>query len=163
MRLRADQDVNALRVAILKAVLIRNFGMELEAPVALDPKNENPGYLLGRLFAVLEKTQHLALGNVNASIKDRYYGAASATPRTVFPLLLRMNVHHQSKAAGNSKGLAGYFAKQLAEIMDKFPSEFPATLPLQHQGTFALGYFHQMNRRKTTEVDEPAAAPQEKI
>lgn len=163
MRLRADQDVNALRVAILKAVLIRNFGMELEAPVALDPKNENPGYLLGRLFAVLEKTQHLALGNVNASIKDRYYGAASATPRTVFPLLLRMNVHHQSKAAGNSKGLAGYFAQQLAEIMDKFPSEFPATLRLQHQGTFALGYFHQMNRRKTTEVDEPAAAPQEKI
>jgi len=108
MRLRADHDVNALRVSIVKAVLINNFKMKKEAPVALDPNNDDPGYLLGRLFAVLEKTQLLALGNVNASIKDRYYGSASATPRNVFPLLLRMNVHHQSKAEGESKGLAGY-------------------------------------------------------
>lgn len=158
MRLRADHDMNGLRIALVKAVLIRNFDMKKEAPVALDPNNDDPGYLLGRLFAVLEKTQLLALGNVNASIKDRYYGSASATPRNVFPLLLRMNVHHQSKAEGESKGLAGYFAKQLSEVMDKLPSEFPATLNLQRQGTFALGYFHQMNRRKTTENDATAAA-----
>jgi len=63
-----------------------------------------------------------------------------------------------SKAEGESKGLAGYFAKQLSEVMDKLPSEFPATLNLQRQGTFALGYFHQMNRRKTTENDATAAA-----
>ena len=125
MRLRADHDVNSLRVAIVKAVLISYFNMKKEAPVALDPNNDDPGYLLGRLFAVLEKTQSLALGNVNASIKDRYYGSASATPRNVFPLLLRMNVHHQSKADGKSKGLAGYFANQLSEVMDKLPSEFP--------------------------------------
>jgi CRISPR-associated protein Csd1 len=96
MRLRADHDVNVLRAGLIKAVLIRNFAMEV--PVALDPENSDPGYLLGRLFAVLEKTQALAQGNVNASIKDRYYGAASATPRTVFPLLLRLNAHHQNKA-----------------------------------------------------------------
>jgi len=161
MRLRADHDVNALRVAIVKAVLISYFNMKKEAPVALDPNNDDPGYLLGRLFAVLEKTQSLALGNVNASIKDRYYGSASATPRNVFPLLLRMNVHHQSKAEGKSKGLAGYFANQLSEVMDKLPPEFPGTLNLQRQGTFALGYFHQMNRRKTTEIDATAAAPKE--
>ena len=138
---------------MIKAVLVHNFDMRKEAPVSLDPTNKNTGYLLGRLFAVLEKTQHLALGPVNASIKDRYYGSASATPRTVFPLLLRMNVHHHSKALGNSKGLAGYFAGQLAEVMDMLPSEFPATLNLQTQGTFALGYFHQLNRRKTAEAD----------
>jgi CRISPR-associated protein Csd1 len=161
MRLRADHDVNALRVALVKALLIRNFNMKKEAPVALDPGNDDPGYLLGRLFAVLEKTQTLALGNVNASIKDRYYGSASATPRTVFPLLLRMNAHHQSKAEGNSRGLAGYFAQQLSEIMDKLPSEFPATLNLQRQGTFALGYFHQMNRRKAAEAGDAAAASKE--
>jgi CRISPR-associated protein Csd1 len=159
MRLRADHDVNALRAAILKSVLIRNF--EMEVPVSLDPKNDDPGYLLGRLFAVLEKTQTLAQGSVNASIKDRYYGAASATPRTVFPLLLRLNVHHQGKAEGKSKGLAGYFAQQLSEIMNKLPTEFPATLNLRRQGTFALGYFHQMNWRKNAEASEPATTIQE--
>ena len=159
LRLRADHDINALRAAILKSVLIRNFEMEL--PVSLDPKNDDPGYLLGRLFAVLEKTQTLAQGSVNASIKDRYYGAASATPRTVFPLLLRLNVHHQGKADGKSKGLAGYFAQQLSEIMNKLPTEFPATLNLRRQGTFALGYFHQMNWRKNAETSEPATTIQE--
>lgn len=156
MRLRADHDVNALRVAILKSVLIRNFKMEV--PVALDPKNDDPGYLLGRLFAVLEKTQTVAQGNVNASIKDRYYGAASATPRTVFPLLLRLNAHHQGKAEDKSRGLAGYFAQQLSEIMDKLPTEFPPTLNLRRQGTFALGYFHQMNRRKNADTNESTTA-----
>jgi CRISPR-associated protein Csd1 len=140
-------------------VLIRNF--EMEVPVSLDPKNDDPGYLLGRLFAVLEKTQTLAQGRVNASIKDRYYGAASATPRTVFPLLLRLNVHHQGKAEGKSKGLAGYFGQQLSEIMNKLPTEFPATLNLRRQGTFALGYFHQMNWRKNAEASEPATTIQE--
>jgi CRISPR-associated protein Csd1 len=159
MRLRADHDINALRAAILKSVLIRNF--EMEVPLSLDPKNDDPGYLLGRLFAVLEKTQTLAQGRVNASIKDRYYGAASATPRTVFPLLLRLNVHHQGKAEGKSKGLAGYFAQQLSEIMNKLPTEFPATLNLRRQGTFALGYFHQINWRKNAETSEPATTIQE--
>lgn len=162
MRLRADHDVNALRVAILKAVLIRNFPrQEKGVPVSLDPTNDDLGYLLGRLFAVLEKTQTLAQGTVNASIKDRYYGAASATPRTVFPILLRLNVHHQNKAEDKSKGLAGYFAKQLSEVMDKLPTDFPATLSLRSQGTFALGYFHQMNRRKNVEASEPTTAPEE--
>jgi CRISPR-associated protein Csd1 len=159
MRLRADHDINALRAAILKSVLIRNF--EMEVPVSLDRKNDDPGYLLGRLFAVLEKTQTLAQGSVNASIKDRYYGAASATPRTVFPLLLRLNVHHQGKAEGKSKGLAGYFTQQLSEIMNKLPTEFPATLNLRRQGTFALGYFHQMNWRKNSETSELATTIQE--
>jgi CRISPR-associated protein Csd1 len=157
-RMRADHDVNPYRVAMIRAVLVRNFQWEREAPVALDPQNENPAYLLGRLFAVLEKTQNLALGSVNASIKDRYYGSASATPRSVFPLLLRMNVHHQSKASSKSKGLAGYFAGQLSEIMNKFPAEFPPTLSLQSQGAFALGYFHQMNRRGSTGTDVTAAS-----
>ena len=79
MRIRADGAVNALRVGILKAVLIRNFRNK-EAPVSLDPENTNKGYLLGRLFAAYEQVQTAALGrNVNATIKDKFYGAASAT------------------------------------------------------------------------------------
>jgi CRISPR-associated protein (Cas_Csd1) len=83
MRLRADHDVNALRVAILKSILIKNFKMEV--PVSLDPECKEPGYLLGRLFAVYEQIQIAALGrNVNATIKDKFYGSAGrAAPQGV--------------------------------------------------------------------------------
>jgi CRISPR-associated protein Csd1 len=95
-RIRADGEVNALRAGILKAVLIRNFNRE--APVALDPDNTNKGYLLGRLFAVYEHIQTAALGSkVNATIKDKFYGSASAQPRKVFRALDSGSVNHLSK------------------------------------------------------------------
>jgi CRISPR-associated protein Csd1 len=95
MRLRADHDVNALRVAMLKSVLIKNFDMEV--PVALDPAYKDQGYLLGRLFALYEQVQTAALGrNINATIKDKYYGAASAQPRKVFHMLEAGSANHLS-------------------------------------------------------------------
>ena len=104
-RLRSDQNVNSLRIAIIKSVLIRNFGMEV--PVTLDPKNKDPGYLLGRLFATIEYAQRQALGrNISATIRDQYYGIASATPRSVFPLLQRKAMHYLSKLRKESPGLA---------------------------------------------------------
>ena len=104
MRLRAEGDVNALRAAILKSVLIRNFKSK-EAPVALDPANTNKGYILGRLFATYEEVQRAALGgNVNATIKDKFYGAASAQPRKVFSLLDRGSANHLSKIGKQSPG-----------------------------------------------------------
>jgi CRISPR-associated protein Csd1 len=146
-RLRADHDVNAVRVAILKSVLIKNFKMEV--PVSLDRANMNPAYLLGRLFATLEQIQDVALGKVNAGVRERFYGAASANPRNIFPLLLRMNTHHLSKAErGEKKRLAGFLANQMSEIISGLPCEFPATLPLAEQGKFAIGYFHQNHRPK---------------
>ena len=93
MRLRADGDVSALRVSMLKAVLIRNFNKE--APVALDPDNRDKGYLLGRLFAVYEHVQSAALGpKVNATVKDKFYASASAQPRKVFALLEHGSANH---------------------------------------------------------------------
>jgi CRISPR-associated protein Csd1 len=156
MRLRSDKTIPAyfdrfaLRVAIVKAVLQRN--KLWETPVELDRDRKDPkedtAYLLGRLFAVLERFQELALGkDVNATIRDRYYGSASATPRNVFPVLLRLNIHHQSKAEGNNGRLAGWYMKQLREIMSSLPPDFPAILSLQDQGKFAIGYYHQFNAR----------------
>jgi len=107
-RIRADQskknpqtgaaipNINYLRASILKAVLNRNYNMEV--PMALDETRREEGYLLGRLFAALEKTQRDALGNINTTIKDRFFSAASTTPANVFPSLVRMAQHHIEKA-----------------------------------------------------------------
>ena len=157
MRLRSDGDVNARRVSILKAILKRNFGLNSkEAPVALEPENIDKAYLLGRLFATLEKIQQVAHDyKLNSTIRDQYYGSVSANPRSVFPLLLRLNLHHLSKAAkGDKAKLARYLANQMGDIINGLTSEFPAALNLRDQGKFALGYFHQLNFRNSSTKGE---------
>lgn len=105
----------------------------------LDIENPNPAYRLGRLFAALEKIQEEASPGLNATIRDRYYGAASSTPVAVFTTLLRLKNHHIGKL---SLGRAVQMEKLLGEIIDGL-DDFPRHLPLPEQGRFALGYYHQ--------------------
>ena len=158
MRMRADKAVNALRVAILKAVLVRNFKMEV--PVALDPENRNKGYLLGRLFAVYEQAQTAALGrSVNATIKDKFYGAASAQPRKVFPLLEGGSANHLSKVGKTKPGYRVNLEKAIGGIMEMMsPADdpFPASLSSQEQALFGLGYYHQRNSSFKPQSSEAA-------
>jgi CRISPR-associated protein Csd1 len=154
MRMRADGAISGLRVALCKAVLARdqrldNKDHQQEVPVSLDRSITTPGYLLGRLFSVLESIQEAALHSVNASIKDRYYGSASAMPAGVFPLLMRGAQNHLSKALKDpkGKGLAISLEKEAQQIIEELGSEFPKTLRLEDQGRFAIGYYHQRNER----------------
>ncbi len=136
-RIRADHRVTYLRAAILKAVLQRNH--QTEVSMSLDTERRDTAYLLGRLFAVLEKAQLDALGKVNSTIKDRFFSAASATPASVFPRLLRLSQHHIEKAD------YGYISdRRIAEIMEHVDS-FPVHMNLQDQGLFAIAYYHQKN------------------
>jgi CRISPR-associated protein Csd1 len=148
-RIRADQskkhpqtrnpipNVNYLRVSILKAALIRNFNKEV--PMSLDTERREDSYLLGRLFAVLEKAQLDALGKVNSTIKDRYFSAASATPASVFPRLIRLSQFHIGKAE------FGHISdRRIAEIMEHIDL-FPKHMNLQDQGLFAIAYYQQKN------------------
>ena len=156
MRLRADKNVGALRVAILKACLVTR-GQEV--PVALDPTCKNKGYLLGRLFAAYEHIQTTALGNVNATIRDKFYGSASATPRKVFPLVDKGAVNHLSKIGKENRGRAVNLEKVVSEIVGGFDpaaDPYPNALAADEQALFAVGYYHQKNeffRRK----DAPAS------
>ncbi|MFA5632194.1 MAG: type I-C CRISPR-associated protein Cas8c/Csd1 [Porticoccaceae bacterium] len=159
MRMRADGDISDLRVALCKAVLMRDARLsnrqnpDKEIPVSLDTENRDPGYVLGRLFALLEQSQSAALGhNVNATIRDRYYGAASATPASVFPILLRNLTHHLGKVRKSSPGLAVVLERQIGEIVDLLGPGFPKRLAMEAQGRFAIGYYHQ-NRNQFKKSD----------
>lgn len=150
-RIRADQDINYLRTAIIKACLVRKFRLnhiDKEVTMALDKESTNVAYRLGRLFAVLEKAQKDAVPGANTTIKDRYYGSASATPRVVFPRLLRLAQHHIQKAE-----YGRWNDKMIEEIMGDL-SEFPAHLSLDDQGMFAIGYYHQRQAFVTKLKDE---------
>jgi len=147
IRIRADRDINARRVAILKSILIRN--LNVGAPVALNPDFKEPGYLLGRLFAVYARIQYAALGDVNASIVDKFYTAAAAQPRRVFGRLASLSQKHLSKIGKENKkyeeALNGNIAEIMAE-MDPAKNPFPISLPEVDQALFALGYYHQRNK-----------------
>ncbi len=148
---------NYIRCAFLKAWLNRNH--HLNITTMLDTNNTQPGYLLGRLFAILVKTQEDALGkNLNRTLRESYYASASATPRVVFPRLMRLFLHHLSKLDGGIKTVRD---KQVQEVMWALGNELPAQLSLAAQGSFALGYYHQMQSFYTKKNKEEAAeAPQ---
>lgn len=115
--------------------------------MSLNKESTDPGYRLGRLFAVLESIQYAALGKINATIKDRYYGAASATPASVFPVLLRSAQNHLSKARKENGGRAYNLERDMADIIDGLPEFLPRSLPIEAQGQFAIGYYHQSQTR----------------
>lgn len=147
-RLRADGDVSYYRAAQIKAILKRNY--QKEVSMGLDENNINIAYRLGRLFAVLEKAQEEAIPGANATIKDRFYGSASATPGVVFPQLLRMGQHHLAKIGEGSRIAKEKMIQSIVEGIDSFPRH----LPLEEQGQFSLGYYHQRNaffRKKVTD------------
>jgi CRISPR-associated protein Csd1 len=143
-RLRAERTVTRARAAVLKAVINRALRQrptnQKEITVSLDPTNISPGYRLGRLFAVLEKIQEDAQPGINATIRDRYYGAASSSPASVFPQLLKLKNHHLTKL--NNPSFIGAHEKRLAEIFDGI-AEVPAHLQMEEQARFAIGYYHQ--------------------
>ena len=143
-------------VAVIKAHLNRANRFycktEKEITVSLDETNMSPGYRLGRLFATLEIIQEKAAGkDINATIRDRYYSAASSTPASVMPILMRLKNHHLGKL---DKGISIWFECRLAEILAEV-SDFPNQLNLQEQGRFAIGYYHQrqafFTKSQTTE------------
>ena len=176
-RIRADVDdeelriskINHLRAAIIKAYLIRKYRNQSPEPIqevltmSLNEQSAIPAYVLGRLFAVLEKVQQEAIGNVNASIKDRYFTSACASPASVFPVLLRLTQHHISKAE------FGYVSdrriQEILNLLDVEKNPIPARLALDEQGIFVLGYYHQraafyVSKNENNPVDSTSLEPQ---
>ena len=147
-RVRTDHDipdkkfysVNETRCRIIKGSLLRNNIINEGEYNMLNEASKNVAYNLGRLFAVLEKVQTSAMGSVNASIKDRYFSSASATPSIVFPKLLQLSQHHLANLKSNQ------LDKQIQAIVAKLEDSFPKTLNTEQQGTFIIGYYQQKQK-----------------
>lgn len=172
-RIRADKDINGARTALCKAVINRDARKrktteEDSIPVALDRDNPSPAYRLGRLFRLLERAQELALPGINATIRDRYLGAASATPARVFPLLISGANHHLAQLRKSDKpGLGHWLEREIGEVWSGLEPDLPRILSLEDQGRFHAGYYHQRFARadkagaENPIADEPAPATQE--
>lgn len=157
IRIRADMDdedkqikkINRIRAAVIKAYLKRKYRNQPQNPIqevltmSLNEQSTVPAYVLGRLFAVLEKAQIEAAkpSKLDSTIKDRFFSSACASPASVFPVLLRLSQHHIPKAE-----YGRYYDRQIGEILnllDVKNNPIPARLTLDEQGVFVLGYYHQ--------------------
>lgn len=136
------------RMALIKAVLIRTF--KNKEYLEMDQKEPgSPAYLLGKLFATLERIQYVAT-KAKANIVQRYFGAASTTPAMVFPRLIKLSAHHLHKVGG---GFEAKYKKHMDAILGTYElTTFPSTLSLEAQGEFMLGYHQQ--RYQFTQQDE---------
>ncbi len=165
MRLRAgDTADSGWHAAAIRAVLVRlnrrnpEIPEQGEMPMSLDKEHRTPGYLLGRLFAVYELAQRAALGRVNATIRDKYFGAASATPAGVFPLIVRGGQNHLAKVRKEKPGWAMLIERELEEIHAGLTPALPRALRLQQQGEFAIGYYHQRAAKLSNDKGEAVHA-----
>ncbi|AOS83745.1 type I-C CRISPR-associated protein Cas8c/Csd1 [Chlorobaculum limnaeum] len=146
LRIRAMRNVRRMQAGILKAYLnrssrIHSFSEKEAISMSLDETNMRTGYLLGRLFAVLEKIQEQGVPGIHSTIRDHYYASASSTPSTVFPQLLKMKNYHLERI--KVRGLRRKYENLLSEIMNRIQPDMPSGLVMEEQARFALGYYHQ--------------------
>jgi CRISPR-associated protein Csd1 len=140
---------NHARMALMKAYHIRKRRQEgAVMDEQLKPERnsglEHPAYQCGRLMAVLGKLQTSALGDVGAGVVQRYYASASTTPALVFGRLVRGAQFHLNKIAGDRRGLAVWYERQIGEICQQIGKSMPPTLSLEDQSLFALGYYQEL-------------------
>lgn len=174
-RIRATRKVQPEQAALIKMVLLSqqdSSGVNYEKDMTMATHNEeetNVAYLCGRLLAQLDYIQYRALGRVNATIVDRFYGTASTAPAVVFPRLVKGAIPHlaairPSAQATPYKGYAASFSfieKELTQLLKQLSPAFPSTLTLEQQGRFALGFFFQREQYlsprpdTTNNVDSP--------
>ena len=165
-RIRADKEINGPRAALIKAVLNRDLrkreGDEIKEGIsmALNENSKDQAYNLGRLFAVYEYAEK-SVASRNATIKDKFIGAASATPRRVFPIIMRGYEHNASKLAKGSdqqRGSGVRASRVISQILGLFDgdADFPTALKLEDQARFFVGYYHQNAAMYTKKQDTDA-------
>lgn len=153
-RIRAEHDINAVKAAIIKAYYTRLARMRPNNPittsqfreiltVSLNTESEYTPYVLGRMMAVYENIQKAANPKIKATIKDKYFAQAAATPASIYPIMGRIIEKRMKQLERNNPGAAVRLSKQLGEIASKLPDRYPIKLTLDEQGAFQLGYYQQ--------------------
>lgn len=126
--------------------------------MGLNDACEEPAYILGRIFAVLESIQQDANPGIKATIRDRYFNSACATPASVFPVLIKLKNSHIKKLERDTVGAKIYYEKLLTDLLGRIEVKennngFSKKLSLEDQGKFMLGYYHQMQKRYEKKED----------
>jgi len=184
LRVRSDHVLDSIRIALIKGVIARNARLEKRLPkrpdgtmmenylMRSDPNDPNPARRAGRLFAIIERAQLASLGdNVNSTVKDKFLGAAAATPQRVFPRLLENAERHHIKRlrnghsdadwikdADHARGVGAALARDMGRLAATFGDGWPQQHSSEEQGLFLIGYYQERYGSKsdgTAPEDQP--------
>lgn len=151
----------------LKVWLIRKRRTKNEEETIMayyDPKFPNAAYHCGAWLAVYANLQQAAMGDVNATLVQRFYASASRTPALVFGTLERMGEVYLDMLRKDKKYLESIYQNRLNDVCAFFGREpgheLPKTLDLEGQSYFALGY-RQMCTQINSEIKTKKAEVQE--
>jgi len=159
LRSKAEQKVTYARAAVIKGCLARTARIkkspQKEVTMALDKNYSNIGYVLGRLFAVLERIQEQAQGrSLNKTIRDTYFSSAASSPVVTFKRLNDLSIHHLAKIRNSGKSTV-WLEQLVQEVSCHIPPQgYPTALNLEDQGRFSIGYYHQRQDFFTKKNDE---------
>lgn len=184
MRVRSDHVLDRIRISLIKGLILRDMRLDGRVPrkadgsenkeylMRSDPDDPNVPRSLGRLFALIERAQLAALGDgINATVKDKFLGAAAATPGRVFPnLLLNAENHHLKrlrnghsdadwiKDAEQAKRVAAGLGRDIGQLWAGLSAAAPMQHSAEEQGLFLVGYYQERyaRRAQTASDDQPA-------
>jgi CRISPR-associated protein Csd1 len=154
LRVEGRDGFRPARMAMIKLTLLRR---DVPVTETLSEEETHPAYVCGRLLSVFEQIQYAALGDVNATVTDKFFGTFSAAPAVVLGRLFANAQNHLRKLRGEKPGTYVALDRLLAEVSQKLPAPPSGQLSLRDQGRFALGYYHQKAKR-FEEIAERKAA-----
>ena len=186
LRVRSDHVLDRIRISLIKGLILRNMRLDGRLPknadgtdnkdylMRPDPDDPNSARRLGRLFALIERAQLAALGDdINATVKDKFLGAAAATPGRVFPSLLMNAEKHHLKRLRNGHSDAGWIknseharrvaiglGRDIGQLWASLSEAAPAQHSTEEQGLFLIGYYQEryVKRDTGTPDGEPDSA-----
>ena len=144
LRIIAEQRIDHVRAACIKAYLLKNFpnrtSVKEEMNLPINYTDEGSAFLLGCLFALLEKIQTEAIEGINQTLVDKFLPTAASTPNLVFDTLLEKSHYHLRKLGGKF-GRRSDLQELLRIYHKKEPNGFPEHLNHIERGEFMVGYY----------------------
>ena len=122
----------------------------------------NAAYHCGALMAVYADLQRAAMGDLNATLVQRFYASASRTPTLVLGTLERMGEIYLSQLQKDRKTYEQWLNEVYSFFGNDGSRQLPAALNLEDQSYFALGY-RQMCTRIIAEKNAARAAKKEEL
>ena len=156
LRIRAEHEITRSRAAVIKAYLLKNYHylpiystLKEVLTVELNDSCNYQPYVLGRLFAVMEKIQLASADwKLNRTIKDSYFTSAAATPKNIYAKLFPLSEYHMKKLLRDKPGLANVLGKEKGSLVGKLTAPIPPRFTPEETDCFYIGYYHQSNQKK---------------
>ena len=134
-----------ITLQIIKIYLLRT-GKDYAMSEMLRTENTNPGYLCGRVIAIMDALQRKALGNVGTKVSQKCIKIIGTKTTLGMIMALEHKEDYLRKLEGSGETGAKYasiYRKMLDDTLNLFDVAFPKKLNEEEQGSLYIGMAQQ--------------------